>query len=341
MAHELSIRKNSTAEMAYVGETPWHGLGQKLAAGASIEEWKAAAGFDWNILRAPVQFAAGTKSEDGDGGFGAVHVPNMKVYDERHVLYRSDNKLPLSVVSKDYEVVQPGVMLEFFRDLVASAGFVLDTAGMLFDGKRMWVLARVTDDAVIVGRDTVGGYLLLSTACDGSMATTGRFITIRVVCNNTLSMALNQDTKTLVKINHSSKFDPERMKNSLGIGRGQFEKFIGAARALSKDNIGGQDAKDFVAKLLIDTKTVTSKGDVQVAVRDSEAYGRILRLFNGAGAGADMAGSQGTAWGLVNAVTQYVDHHSAARTTSNRLNRAWFGKGDELKTASLEMALAL
>ena len=326
MAHELSIRKNGKAEMAYVGETPWHGLGQSLESGASIDDWKVAAGLDWKLARSRVRFGEGA---------------NQQIFDDRHVLFRSDTKKPLSVVGKNYKIVQPGDILEFFRDLVADNGFTLDTAGSLFDGKRLWAQALIGEDAVIAGEDVVRGRLLLSTSCDGTMATTARYVTERVVCFNTLSMALNEKQKKIAKIHHNAVFKPGMMKDELGIARGQFKEFVTAARTLTKKTMREQAAKDFVAKLLLDTKTVTAKVEPEKAVLESEAFKKIIGLFAGSAMGGLLRGTEGSAWGVVNAVTEYTDHHARSGSASNKLDNAWFGKGDVLKTAAFSAALAL
>src|SRR6202044_3294118 len=101
----------------------------------------------------------------------------------------------------NFKIVQPGAVLEFFRDLTAAAGFTLETAGTLFGGKRFWALAAIGETASIADpADKMKGYLLLSTACDGSMATEARYTTVRVVCNNTLSSARSAGAK--VRVTH-------------------------------------------------------------------------------------------------------------------------------------------
>ncbi len=148
MAHEIDF-STGRAAMAYVGETPWHGLGQNLQPGADIETWQQAAGMDWRVLRSKVRFATSCNPEV------------LTVWDKQHVLFRSDTKAPLGVVSHKYQIVQPKQVLEFFRDLVAEAGFALETAGCLFDGRRFWALARVTSDVGMVdAADDEGGSLL-------------------------------------------------------------------------------------------------------------------------------------------------------------------------------------
>ncbi|CAJ3549369.1 phage/plasmid-like protein [Burkholderia pseudomallei] len=144
--------------MAYVNETPWHGLGQKLAPKQPIEVWARQAGMDWTIESADVRFVAGS------GNLGSIHA-----FPEQRVLYRSDSKAPLSVVSSRYQVVQPKDILEFYRDLTEVGGFELETAGVLKDGKKLWALARTGQSVSLKGRDEVNGYLLLATACDGTL----------------------------------------------------------------------------------------------------------------------------------------------------------------------------
>lgn len=103
--------------MAYAGEKPWHGLGNKLAPQQPIEVWKRQAGMEWHIDEAEVRYVVGKH------GVGAINA-----FPEQKVLYRSDSKVPLAVVSRRFQVVQPGEILEFYRDLTEYNGFELETA---------------------------------------------------------------------------------------------------------------------------------------------------------------------------------------------------------------------
>jgi phage/plasmid-like protein (TIGR03299 family) len=215
MAHELTIRTNGKAEMAYVGETPWHGLGQSLGRGRTIEEWQQAAGMDWKIARSRVRY--------GDAA-------NTRIIEDKHVLFRSDTKDALGIVSDKFQIVQPRAVLEFFRDLTAGNGFELETAGTLYGGRRFWAMASIGKAAQIAGVDRVGGYLLLSTGADGTLATSARFTTVRVVCNNTLTMALRKDGRNntgVASVNHRSGFDADAVKNQLGITRSNMHGIFG------------------------------------------------------------------------------------------------------------------
>lgn len=316
MAHELTIRAGGIAEMAYVGARPWHGLGQLLMPNSTIEEWRTAAGLDWTIERSPVKFMNGTLHD----------------WNDHQVLYRSDTNAPLSIVSNRYHVVQPAEVLEFFRDLVATAGFNIETAGTLKGGKRIWALARTGLDADIVHGDNVKAYLLLVTSCDGGLATTAMFTSIRVVCNNTLQLSLGaRHSASQVKVRHNTRFDPELVKDSLGLNaRDEFNTFMTRMKALSNASLTDSMASDIVESIFATTVKVG-------AVRESRGYKTVMQLFGGAGKGANIEGVRGTAWGLVNAFTEYADHHSRARSQDNRLDSAWFGAGADLKQRAVSM----
>ena len=321
MAHELTIRDNK-AEMAYVGEVPWHGLGQKLEKGASIEQWTEAAGMNWEIKTSPVVYDA---------------VDGLQLQmDSRQVLYRSDNHFPLSIVSSRYNIVQPGEVMEFFRDISESNDFQLDTAGTMFDGKRFWALARIGESANVLGNDQIDGYLLISTSCDGSLQTAAQFTSCRVVCNNTLSMALNEKNKKEVRISHRQIFNAGDMKDKLGIARGSFATFIKASRMLANKKMSDQNAEQFFAKLL---KTTVMKNHENIG--ETKAFQKMMLLFKGEAIGHNLDGCQNTSWAAINSVTEFIDHHSGQRSDSARLANAWFGAGDTLKTTALEMALAI
>lgn len=319
MAHELTIRADGYTEMAFVGSTPWHGLGQELKQDASIEEWRTAAGMDWSIEKMPVQYFS-----QGDD-------QNVHTFEGQNVLYRSDTKAPLSVVSDRYKTVQPRDVLEFFRDLVEESGFRLHTAGTLFGGRRLWALAETGRFAEVTEGDGIGGFLLLSTSADKSLATTARFTSIRVVCNNTLSLAAS-NSANCVSFTHAREFDHELMKARLGAAVGSFDGFMSMSQYLQKQRIQLDEAKEFVAKIL-DSQYVAENEP-----KENRTFRKIMDLFNGEAKGAELVGN--TKWGLLNAVTEYYDHHLPARTADARLNSTWFGNGETVKAKAIEVLTA-
>ncbi|CAJ3502375.1 phage/plasmid-like TIGR03299 family protein [Burkholderia pseudomallei] len=313
--------------MAYVGQEPWHGLGNKLAPKQPLQTWAKAAGMDWSIEEAEVRFVAGNKN------LGSIHA-----FPEQKVLYRSDNKAPLSVVSARYQVVQPAEILEFYRDLTEHSGFELETAGVLKDGKKLWALARTGQSVTLKGKDTVNGYVLLATACDGTLATTAQHTSVRVVCNNTLQIALG-DSAGAVKVGHRSQFDAQAVKRQLGIAVSSWDAFMVRMKALSERKMSDAAAEKFLRRVL--TYPTTSPANRDVVAVNERAIKAVAELYSGRGKGADLASASGTAWGLLNAVTEYVDHRRRARSDDHRRDAAWFGSGATLKDRAWDEALKL
>lgn len=321
MAHELA----SSNDMAYVGSTPWHGLGNKLPPNQPIEVWQREAGMDFEIKKSIVLFNA----DNGDNS-----LLNLRNNMDASVLYRSDNLEPLSVVSKRYKVVQPRDVLEFYRDLVSVAGFEIETAGVLKGGKKLWALAKTRQEALLPGLDKVKAYLLLATSCDGSLATTAQFCSIRVVCANTLNMAVGE-SKGAVRVPHSRVFDPVAVKQELGLGMSAWDTFMASIKEMAKRPVNKFEAMSYLVNVLGDPNLPLNEQPNQKNIQ--AVYG----LYSGGGKGSNLQSSAGTTWGLLNSVTEFIDHERRARSQDYRLDSAWFGQGAQIKARALEQAIAL
>jgi phage/plasmid-like protein (TIGR03299 family) len=306
MAHKID-------SIAYVGETPWHGLGTKLPEGQSIDIWLKAARLEWELKRLPVQYLV-------DG--------RPQAMEDQFVLVRNDTNAALSVVSGNYRIVQPGEVLEFYRELVDGYGYTLESAGALDIGRKVWALARtgVGDTADQEGKDGLAAYLLLATSCDKTLATTAAFTSIRVVCQNTLFFAL-EDAKTArrpqVKVPHNLRFDADRVKEELGVMDKAWADFIKNVRKMALYRMEIAQASQFFKELLL-------QKDAQKLSNNAEReHQSIVSLF-GSAPGQDLASAKDTLWGAVNAVTYYVDHVRSG-SAGDRLDSAWFGAGYALK----------
>ena len=344
MAHQLE-------QMAYVGETPWHGLGNQLTPNQPIEVWAEQAGMNWRIESSDVSYMA--KNERGQ----SIIMP----YEEQRVLYRSDTHAPLSVVSQRYQEVQPREILEFYRDLTEQSGFELETAGVLKGGKKFWDLARTGQSHALRGGDVSNGYILLATACDGTLATTAQFTDIRVVCNNTLAIALKGANANagLVKVPHSTKFDANVVKNQLGISVQVWQEHMYEMKQLSERKVSQTEAAAYFDAVFNNSslsiveqddnlikfyRNVADQAKAQSRNKtepNGRAMSKVMEMFNGQGRGADLSSAKGTAYGLLCAMTEFVDHERRAMSSDHRLDSAWFGAGASLKQRSLEQALGL
>ena len=265
--------------MAYTGHTPWHGLGNLLPPQQSLDIWLQAAGMDWTIEQSEVMFNV------------ASDTPQLRPFAGSKVLYRSDTLEPLSVVSQRYNVVQPHEVLHFYQDLVEAGGFELETAESLKGGRKLWALAKTGQDMRLKGGDVVKSYLLLATSCDSTLCTTAQFTSLRVVYNNTLQMALRNNTGA-IKVPHSTQFDAAAVKASLGVGLSHWDEFKTQTRELAARPVAPEEALLFFSDLLAQPRDE----DNIILTRPVQ---RLNELYQGAGMGSELASARHTAWGPV------------------------------------------
>lgn len=343
MAHQIET-------MAYVGQTPWHGLGNQLTQNQPIEVWAQQAGMDWRIESSDVSYMA--ENERGQN----IIMP----FSEQRVLYRSDTHAPLSVVSQRYQEVQPKQILEFYRDLTEQSGFELETAGVLKGGKKFWALAKTGQSTALKGKDVSNRYILLATACDGTLATTAQFTSIRVVCNNTLAIALKGQNSSsgVVKVPHSTKFDADKIKQQLGISVRAWDEHMYEMKQLAQRKVTQQEAAAFFDQVFNANSNPAYQDNIIRFNRNSNfnpftpsndnktepnarAMSKVMTMFNGHGRGAELASAKDTAYGLLCSITEFVDHERRAISTDHRMDSAWFGAGANIKQRGLEQALRM
>jgi phage/plasmid-like protein (TIGR03299 family) len=279
-------------------------------------------------------------------------------FEEQRVLYRSDTHAPLSVVSQRFQEVQPMEILHFYKDLTEQSGFELETAGVLKGGKKFWALARTGQSSALKGKDVSNGYILLATACDGTLATTAQFTSIRVVCNNTLAIALKgQSSAGVVKVPHSTRFDAEKVKQQLGISVRAWDEHMYEMKQLSQRKVTQQEAAAYFDAVFNNTSLSIAEQDDSIiqfyrnvaneanATNKTEPNGRamskVMDMFNGQGRGAELSSAKGTAYGLLCSITEFVDHERRAMSTDHRLDSAWFGAGAAIKQRGVEQALRM
>jgi phage/plasmid-like protein (TIGR03299 family) len=350
MAHEL-YEMDGKYSMAFVGDTPWHGLGQNLTKGSSLDVWAKEALLEWTVKSSKPKFdITDFKDLNAEAKTRLTEEGNTITFPGRKVLYRSDTAAPLSIVSEIYKPVQPREILDFFASLIENHDFNMETAGSMKGGQRVWALASTGQGGSIMGQDRIGRYLLLATSCDGSLSTTAQFTTIRVVCNNTLSMAYMSNTSRLkkaeedketqgyadiVRIPHNAIFNPDSVKLDLGLSDDFFKQFMDDASNLATIKVDRVTAIEYFMDLIGKTD---ENGDIDI---ENVSELTLKRLFNTykTGVGQDLVSSKGTAWGLVNAVTRFYDHERPSHSQDTRLNSAWLGDGNRMKTKAMGLAV--
>lgn len=337
MAHELDFTTGKAA-IAYRGETPWHGYGQPILPQDSIDDIRIKAGLDYDVIKTPVMF--NVQAGDPLVVDGAVVDTGERInsFPQSQVLYRSDTHAPLAVVGQHYRVVQPKEVVEFYRDLSADFGFEVEVVGALQGGRKVWALANTKNAFALRGEDQVKGYLLLATSYDGTMATQARFTSVRVVCNNTLSLA--RMSKAQVSVPHSQTFNAEAVKRQLQVGPA-WEQFNERAAKMSERAVSRDDTVRLMMAAyygLANDEAIREFNDKEGnAEKVEKLMGRLQHaLFQSPG--SHMASARGMLWGALQAVTFDVDHSLPSRDTGSRLAKAWFGDGEAIKNRAFDFA---
>jgi phage/plasmid-like protein (TIGR03299 family) len=174
MAHMIES-VDGKAQMAYAGDTPWHGLGTKVPNDLTPLQMLEAAGLNWSVEKVPAYAKVGGK--------------NVAI--GQSALVRSFDEKILDVVSDDWNPVQNEEAFDFFNDFVAAGDMEMHTAGSLRDGQIVWSLAKIKESFELFKGDQIDSYLLFSNFHKYGYSTDVRFTPIRVVCKNTLSLSLN------------------------------------------------------------------------------------------------------------------------------------------------------
>jgi hypothetical protein len=313
--------------MAYVGETPWHQLGNQLPAKQPIEVWAQKAGMDWTICETPVRYMT-----EQAGSLGSI-----MSFDDQKVLYRSDTKAPLSVVSGRYQVVQPKAVLEFYRDLTEISGFELETAGVLKEGKKFWALAKDRQGnrrsrATMWSRLHAAGHLLRWHA--GHHGHThhhpGRLQQHPDHCTEWRQQRHQGAAQHQLSMRRL-------VKKQLGIAVSQWDSFMYRMKTLSERKVKSHESMNYFLKVLCQTDAHV---DPALGLMNERALKKVQALYEGHGQAPNWS-LPGTAWGLLNAVTEFVDHERRARSQEYRWTAPGSDRAPTSSSVRLDHALQL
>ena len=304
--------------MMYVGETPWHGLGTAIpeAKKLSIQEAIVAAKLDWQVELRHVF------TENPDIGKSGI-------LDHYAVCRTSDNAF-LGMVGPDYVPLQNQEALEWFQPFLNANEATIETAGSLKGGRNVWALARIRDGNMDVGKkDPVSHYILLSNAHDGSVAIRVGFTPIRVVCNNTLTLAHDSQASKLLRVRHTTKLhvNLELVRETMMVAQHEFSATVEQYRHLQRHGIDAAGLERYVRVVF---SLPNDKGG-------KELIPNIIFLFEN-GRGHQEAGR--TYWGAYNAVTEYLNYFRG-KSQDNTLSSLWFGESANVNKQALNVALKM
>lgn len=314
MPHNINVTDGGPS-MMYVGETPWHKLGTKLERPATSEEAIQKAGLDFNVGKFPLRTA--TLDLRVENYFATVRTDTMDV---------------LGVVGSRYEPIQnKDAFTTTFDTLVGEGEAIYHTAGALGKGERIWILAKLPDYIRVNGNDVVEKFLLLVNSHDGSGCVRVKLTPIRVVCENTLSLALS-GAEQEVHIRHTLNAK-EKLKEAheiLGLTNKLYMQLDAIFNRMSETKVEGQTLTDYVKAVFPENPESKDHSWTR------KVHDKVFELVE-SGQGAEMA--KGTLWGAYNAVTEYVDHCRHWRgDETQRLKSMWFGSGEQIKKNAFRIA---
>lgn len=314
MGHNLNAVRGR-ASMMYVGEVPWHKLGTKLEKPATAAEAIQAAGLDYRVDKTPLRttyFEAPI-----EGHFATV---------------RTDTFEALGVVGARYVPVQNRDAFTLFDALVGEGEAIYHTAGVLGKGERIWLLAKLPDYIRVNDDDIVEKFLLLTNSHDGTAAIRVKLTPIRVLCENTLTLALS-GAEQEVRIRHTANAG-EKLKEAhklLGLTNQLYAQLKCIFGRMSEKKVEAETLNKYVKAVFPDLEDATPSSR-RTLVRD--------KVFELVESGKGARATRGTLWGAYNAVTEFVDHYrQPSADPSTRLKSIWFGSGEKIKKQAFKVAL--
>jgi phage/plasmid-like protein (TIGR03299 family) len=329
MAHEIET-------MAWTGDAPWHGLGVEVTPDLTPEEMMKAAELDWSVSKRPA-YTLDTPSWNDNSG--VIQAP-----DNFFIVRDSDNKV-LSQAGSSYVPIQNEDIFEFFKKFTEAGHMTMETAGSLKGGSEIWGLAKIAEDFELAGGDMIKGYLLINQPHIVGKSMVIKLTPIRVVCNNTLTIALKEQGAGTFRMPHVKEFNQDVIRSAeeaLGISAEVMTRFKEGATFLSKKKAKTGDVLNFISSVY-QPGLLGPNGkpiDEQTPMRDQLNQSASL-VFDALDKqpGADLASTKGTWWGALNAVTYVEDHMRKEVEQGNALHRAWFGSGALTKSRALDQAL--
>lgn len=313
-------------ESGFFYRTPaWHREGTVVDHVLTAAEAIEVAKLDWEVQTVPLYV--------GDLDNGLQEVP-------WRATMRADTGAVLGIVGQRYHPVQNVDLFEFFDQVVDPAeGAFYHTGGVLCGGRRVWLLAKVPGDFYVPGvpEDLVENYVLLASSHDGSLCVTAKFTEVRVVCQNTLNMALGRRSPVSVSIRHTRNA-VEQLREAhkvLGLASKRADELAEAAERMRRTQLNAKLIQFYLTHLFPSSVEKDGRPPSKKVRRHRE---RVMELFE-FGAANTLTGMRGTAWALFGATTEYVDHEFPTHGPTDTLNRLWFGQAEQIKAKAAAVLL--
>lgn len=330
MAHEIA-----ELDRPFFGSNraAWHGLGMVLPGQLTSAEAITAARLDWRVDTESVLA--------GDGMGGSFPVDNAFLT-VRSDLPMNDARRILGCVKGRYTPIQNVDAFDIADSLVGESGARFETAGSLRNGKTVWLLAKMPE-AARVKDDTIERYLLLTTSHDGSSALRALLTSVRVVCQNTLTAALRgSENQVTIRHTRSARNKIDEARRILGLAGEHWAQEKEMLDYLAGASLTPDSARSFLSRIVPDPKDGANK------TRAINTRREIASLYAGRQKGATQQAVRGTAYGMLQAVAEFADHHRTTRAAAgadarqraeNRFESVLYGSAAGLKQKAVDTLL--
>lgn len=324
MPHELSLTADGEAEMMYVGETPWHGLGTRLEREVTWAEAISAARLDYRVEAQKIF------RQDPTTG-------TLFEYPNRFAIVRTDTNQEFDIVSDQYEIVQNEEHAMLLDEIVVQGQAWYHTAGSLRGGRVIWMLVKLPNSIEVVLNDPIEQYILLSSSHDRSQSLEIATTPIRAVCANTLRVGLRQ-AQYRVQIRHTSSIHDRAVeaREALHLSEVYYQAMMQDLETLVESSMTASAMSSYATAYLNVNPTLVETPERMHSFTE-DAHNRLCELFE-VGRGQDIPGVRGTAYAALNATTEFLDNYKRVQVAQDvgqhsldaqdrRLYRSWFGRG--------------
>jgi phage/plasmid-like protein (TIGR03299 family) len=330
----------------FEGGLPWHGLGCPVTDESElfdIIKFEEKAGLNWGVHKEPLVTVPQAQSAV-DNAFAAWQsgddCPEVKENVDHYAVVRDTDKRVMGVVGPRWTPLQNREVFQWFQPWLDNKIVALNTAGSLFDGQKVWVLAQIMDSTLheVVKGDNVARFILLSNSHDGTTAARPSFTSIRVVCANTLRLAENK-ASGMIRVRHSAKVKEnlDNIREIMDVANREFVATVEQYRFLASRQINKEDLRKYVRILVQDEKLATTQKWDDIPTRTQNIIQNIEKLVVDP---IQTVGISGTYWNAYNAMNGYLNHEQG-RNADNRLNSLWFGTNEALDRKAFGLAMEM
>lgn len=322
MAHLINYDlRRGTYSFASNAEAAWHGLGQVVKGAMTAKEVITLANLDYEVAKEKL----------------FIETPQRAEFPNRFATYRTDTNTPLGIVGNRYQIVQNRDAFGFFDSIIEEGEAIFETAGVLGNGERVFITAKLPDD-LMIGGEKINSYILLTTSHDGTAPVIAGLTKTRVVCNNTLQAAL-KNLSNKVTINHvgNAKEKLAEAHRVMGIASEYTKEVSEIFNRMTDVKMSGDDYKKYFFEVF----------KPEYAVGETKKNEISTRLMNMVDLTYEFATkhptqttpeAQGTLWGAYNAISGYFNYCQEYKNAEEKFTNQFYGNGNRKMLKSFNIA---